>query len=111
MVNKGLPAKHGPSNQSSKEAECEFCNTSSWLFLYSRSSVTRALILVNFMPMSPSNIASGDDFVNILFAPEDDGSNLISEAQKKDKSFYDQWVDKCMLLCNLFPSSMPYQHS
>jgi hypothetical protein len=52
--------------------------------------------------MSPSNMASGDDFINILFAPEDDGSNPISEAQKKDKSFYNQWVDKCMLLQSIY---------
>ena len=48
--------------------------------------------------MSYSNIASRDDFINISFAPESDDSNLINEAQNKDQDFYNQWVDKCMLL-------------
>ena len=48
--------------------------------------------------MSSSNISSGDDFINVLFSPEDDGSNPINEAQKKDKDFHSQWVDMCMLL-------------
>lgn len=53
--------------------------------------------------MSSSNIASGDDFVDILFSPEDDGTNPINEAQKKkDKDFYNQWVDKCMLLQSIY---------
>ena len=52
--------------------------------------------------MGSSNIASGDDFINISFAPEDDGSNPINETQKKDKDFYNQWVDKCMLLQSIY---------
>jgi hypothetical protein len=47
-------------------------------------------------------MASGDDFINILFAPEDDGSNPINDAQKKDKDFYNQWVDKCMSLQSIY---------
>ena len=54
--------------------------------------------------MSPSNMASGDDFINILFAQEDDGSNPINEAQKKDKDFYNQWVEKCMSLQSIYLS-------
>lgn len=52
--------------------------------------------------MSSSNIASGDDFINISLAPEDDGSDPINEAQKKDKDFYNQWVDKCLLLQSIY---------
>ena len=52
--------------------------------------------------MSSSKVANGDDFINILFAPEDDGSNPINEAQKKEKDFYNQWVDKCMLLQSIY---------
>ena len=43
--------------------------------------------------MSSSKHTGVDDFVNICFALEDDGS----EAQKMDKDFYSQWVDRCML--------------
>lgn len=52
--------------------------------------------------MSSSNTASGDDFINISFTPEDDGGNPINEAQKKDKDFYYQWVEKCMLLQSIY---------
>jgi hypothetical protein len=45
--------------------------------------------------MSSSNAVGGDDFVNICFTSED--SNPINEANKKDKNFNSQWVDKCML--------------
>ena len=43
--------------------------------------------------MDSSNPAGGDDFVNICFAPAENG---INEAQNKDKlkDFYSQWVDK-----------------
>lgn len=47
--------------------------------------------------MTSSNLAGGDDFVNIWFAAEDDDSNPIGEAQKKHNDFYSQWVDQCML--------------
>ena len=47
-------------------------------------------------------MTSGDDFINILFTPEDDNSNPINEAQKKNKDFYNQWVDKSMLLQSIY---------
>lgn len=53
------------------------------------------------MTHSSSNVAGGDDFINISFSLED---NPINEAQKKDKDFYKQWVDKCMLQSTIYLS-------
>jgi hypothetical protein len=67
-----------------------------------RNSEPRAIFIVlSSLPTSTMN-TSGDDFVNVLFAPEDDGSSPINDAQKKDKDFYNHWVDKCMLLQSIY---------
>ena len=69
----------------------------SWIYP-NPSSALSLYCVTSFITMSSSKHTGVDDFVNISFALEDDGS----EAQKMDKDFYSQWVDRCMLRSIIF---------